>query len=305
MTKMTKMIIFHKHGIVSTDTIETKILDFIIKRKNFFSVFENDFFFDFINEMYPKLKGIIERFSYEKANFETFLLTCFKYEYYNFIKKENNKLNLDNEESFYILNENKNVYYQNQHLRFYELQDDFEFKDEQTNKKLSILKKNIAKNIKNTKVFYKRLYWMFLKNINSFDLECIKYFSILTDIDQEIIIQNVLECLEVKKRYYHKMKKLNEDRNMLYCKYLNIKKSPNFTNNAKKEEAQQNLDKINRKIQLVENRIKNIKTDLSNKDLAKILNIPAGTLDSGLSILKKDLNNKNIDFFILLDSAGK
>ncbi|MBN2653017.1 MAG: hypothetical protein JXR63_11610 [Spirochaetales bacterium] len=286
--------------------METIIIKFLFKQQPFFKSVNKETFLDFLCEMYPKINPIIERFCYSRANFETFLLSCFKYELFNYIKKRSRKFNLDKDLYFYTVNESEEIYLESKRELAYEPR--FEILEESTiseDEKIDQFKTFIDKKVKNKKVFYKRLLWLTLKNISDLDAQTIDVFSYISGIDKSYIIEKANLCLESQKIAYARIKKLRERRNILFCKYLKTNKKLRKIENENQDYYREKIEKQLNRIDQLEKQISTVKLTISNRKLSEIMGVPPGTIDSGLSILKKEIENNLSDFnFILATSQN-
>jgi hypothetical protein len=118
------------------------------------------------------------------------------------------------------------------------------------------------------------------------------------DMTPEILGKRIdtLHALQMKK--IEKMQKLVSTAHCLYYRCLNYEKQ--LANKIENPQLcgliLQRLERGRRRLENIRKRLKSMRIEATNSDLAKLLGVPKGTIDSRLALIKNKLSANELDF---------
>ncbi len=142
-------------------------------------------------------------------------------------------------------------------------------------------------NIRLCRGFRKRSLIFVIKYISRWTSEEIEYVAQQFNFDPESLFIVQQEIMIKKKRKQQRINLLEEQRNSLLQKLHEEQILNNRTGNAEKL----NELKYQKRLNSIHRRIQAIPRTLSNTEIANILSLPKGTVDSSIYLLKKSIQN--------------
>ena len=286
--KLTLMLISYRNGILPrkklVETISLFVYKFPLKKYRW----REDDCSEFFSYFFPKITKIIDSFIIKDVPFEAFLVKTLKLQIKTFASRktseEINRKILKNKE-FWQYDENNETYCAEPDIDFYK---------RDYNPTYSFIK-NIFSNDKikkKNKTLKKRFLLLVLKNINNIKEAEIPAIAEILNRDKEWLYEAFAKINQKIENKLKRKKLLEERRNRHFCRlYLLHEFLSDSETSEEKKRYSLAIIKIKSYINKLTEKLNVITTEPTHKDIAEVMNIPKGSVDSGLFYFKLSLEN--------------
>ncbi len=235
---------------------------------------------DFFCFFYPNISKMITRYVYKGKPFEAYLLTALKWQYKSYIAKKNSeklKYKLLSNQEFWHLNEEPEL-----------LNCISKTAVSETARKVLKIKDNGR--IENRTTINRILIFAF-KSAAQIDNRLIEHVAILTGNKKEWIFYCIEKLKEHIKHRLDKINSLKEKRNRsFYNLFFYQARYKDESDQAARALLYEKIIIEKKRLRQMNNKLSGISSTPSNKEIAKILDIPGGTVDSGIHYFKSTLS---------------
>ena len=275
--ELEKSYLKYANGKLDKDSFKDNIIEYAYKEVQKDRYIEAG---DFIVTFIPKVDNIIDNFNIDLASFHHYINKHIKWLMFSFCKQYTK--NKEKNEAIYYnqINEYDSMNTVSESIGEYKISSN-------AIKLLNIINGKIIK-----KSVKKRLLIFLLKNSRSLNIDQINVFAPIIDISPEWLFLKKEELCSlcnkrIKNREYLKQRYVRL--------FLEITKEQDKLNKieffSNKQYILESIEKKQIRKNQLEELIKNRHCGPKNEEIAKILSIPKGTVDSSLYYLKKDLES--------------
>ena len=278
------MLIFYRNGALPKKKIIEAISLFVYKFPLRKYRWKEDDCSDFFSYFFPKINKIIDSFKITEVPFEAYLVKTLKLQIKTFALKKTitdiNRKILKNRE-FWSYDDNE-AYCAESSMDLYE-------KDPQPTYTFikNIFSNNKIKRRNSDKTLKKRILLLILKNINNIRETEIPAIAEILNCDKEWLYDTFSKINQKIENKIKRKKLFEERRNRHFCRlyYFHERLSDSEIAEERKEyslvitKTKLYISKLTKKIDM-------ISTEPTHKDIAEIMNIPKGSVDSGLFYFK-------------------
>jgi|GEM_PF-4042748 len=245
---------------------------------------------EFILYFYPIMRQAIKNYRDIGSSFEAYICTHVRFQIKSFFKHYSNQkkkeLLFTSKQFLKLTQEDKSL-----------LVSSFDVFTSPKPSQLAFLKKNIQqKRTIRMESLRRRILFLVLKNLPCFSETLIDEIANNFGYNKEKLLFIQKQMQERLERRSKRIKFLEQKRNSLLFTLFYLQRQMNHC--AEKEMYSSLEKKIARKKQNIRNisrTLSRIPRNISNKDIAYLLNISKGTVDSGIFMLRKQLIHKPID----------
>jgi len=241
---------------------------------------------EFLCRFYPRIPSMIFRFKYQGKPFESYLNVTLKWQLKTFISR---KLKANTEQKVFTCRN----FWATEEERYgavAEIPPSFSPKLRET---LQIGKNDKIKD----PAISKRLLYLTLKGLTKDNISLVEHVANLTGYDRKWLF-HCLEALENKRELkISRLKKLQSKRNSQFFKIYRIhRKLLHESEPAKKLLLADKLLIEKKRLQLAISEIRSIPLAPTHQDIADVLKVPKGSIDSGIYYLKNALRKIGIEY---------
>lgn len=279
MTELTNAILHYKHGRMDLNEVIKKTAIFIYKYIHGIKSYGKDIRSDFFTEFYSKIPKLINKFVFTGISFESYIAKTVRWQIKTYCEKIKMKA------LHYKIFSNAN---------FYPLSSQFVKERPAYNLKMTNFGKSVLKITKDKENIgaKRRLLILALKASKDIPLEYINKLAESTGFDENYILSCIDELNNKMNHQNEKLQKYQLVRNKYILKsHIYHEQLHSCPNDYQKEQLEKKLTKIKERYKKVQKYISKIPKTPQHKDIANVLNIPKGSVDSGLFYLKRSYNN--------------
>ncbi len=290
---LTAMLISYRNGALPKKEIAEAISLFVYKFPLKAYRWKEDDCSDFFSYFYPKINKIIDTFKITDVPFEAYLIKTLKLQIKTFAAKKTAE-----DISRKILKNKEFWSYDNNQA--YCAESDMESYKQDSQSTYFFIKKIFSdKKIKNSsrnKTLKKRTLLLVIKNMHNIKETEIPAIAEILDCSSEWLYEAFFKINQKVEKKIKRKSLLEERRNRHFCKLYQLHELlSNSELQEEKDRYYSAIIKIKLYIDKITKKIDMIMPEPSHKEIAEIMNIPKGSVDSGLFYFK----------FYLEDMAGK
>ncbi len=281
----TALLISYRNGSTDKKELVEAISMFVYKFPMRVYKWKEDDCSDFFSYFFPKISKMIETFEIRDIPFEAYLVKTLKLQIKTFAAKKTAY-----EISMRILRNKEFWEHENQGDSPFCSESGTEYKGSESgiiSGFLSDILSHSKPGITRDSTLKKRMLMLTLKNMQAVQESEIAAVSAILDCDSKWLLSAIESLNNMRMEKTGRRKMLDERRNRHFCRLCMLHE--NFCMAASLEEkeklysdiarAKSSIDKIARKIDM-------IPTGPTHQDIAEVMNIPKGSVDSGLFYLK-------------------
>ena len=278
------MLFSYRNGSITKKKIIEAISLFVYKFPHNKYSWKEDDCSEFFCYFYPKISKIIDSFKIAEAPFEAYLVKTLKLQIKTFAAKK-----ITEEINRKIFKNREFWPYDDYQLYCAESGIDFYIKDPQPS--YSLIKKIISsdktKPIPRKETLNKRIILFVLKNMNNIKETEIPAIAEILDYDKKWLSEAFSKIKQIIEKKIKRKKLFEERRNRHFCRLYHLHELLSKSETAEeKESIYLEILKLKAYINNLANKIDQTITEPSHKDIAEIMNIPKGSVDSGLFYFK-------------------
>jgi RNA polymerase sigma factor (sigma-70 family) len=287
------------------DSITTKVLEFQRQGKhlsylieelgkaayNFPSKrngFDEDDRGDFYLFVFPKTIKLLHQFRYSGKSFESYLNTVLKWQFRSYLRRREKSRHIDT-----VKKKRYYCYSEEPVISVAEPLGGLDFKVHNSLLKSINFFLRLDKDGKLTESAVRRVLILCLKEYHFVDETLLKKVSLLIDYDLEKLRQMFDTMHFMMERRQERVRKLQETRNNLYFTLLTKQEKVSLQiDPEKRTETYEMCRKIKTRLEKIDKRFPRALLYPPNKLIAEILNIPKGSVDSGLYYVRKVMRGR-------------
>ena len=233
---------------------------------------------DFFCLYYPKIKKLIDRFQFSGKPFEAYLTTSIRWQIKTYATQSASRNVRDK-----LMNHEYHNWYERRARHPDQV---FEGETAYVPAVARILKIN-QDGVIGTKSHSLRLMYLILRNSLQIDDEILKRSAKLTGMDEDLLLGHVTELRQRLSRKLQAYGKLASRRNLMHVRIQHLHGLlGRETDDERCEQILHELAKERTKFTKITQEISTISLVPTHKDIAEVLNVPKGSVDSGLYYLK-------------------
>jgi hypothetical protein len=259
-------------------TFETKIIKFLMAHSFYYiSPNRNVSFDEFLSWFYHRFSRVIDKYKPTQASFDTYMNTTIRFAVKEFQSKDADRKEREaayhqTEHSGLLAAENATIYESEQHIAL-------------TNNEPQSLLEDGVKIKNNTRVLI-----LLLKSYYSVDDKFIDRVAAVIKMPREKIYQMVEKLHSLR---WAKLEKFRISRERCHSQYARCVKIKNqlhkcVHNSARWKKLEKQLHFHQKRLENMRKRLRGIRLDATNSEIAQLLGIPKGTVDSHIFIAKRD-----------------
>ena len=289
---LTSLLAGYRSGIIARKLLIREISLFVYKYPYKTCRWREDICSEFFCYFYPRIEKMIESFEIRGIPFEAYLIKCLKLQLKTFAVQQKAGLI-----SLYM---QRNIIFWPFGERNYDLCSETELNYASEPEAVLLLRKRLENSFHLTeegtitnKTLKKRVTMLILKNI--FTLKEINYPFVSKMIGRDIgwLADCRLKLNTAAVEKSSRKKNISEKRNYYFCRLFRLHQMIIYeTEDEEKQTIAYNIEQTKAKISRLNNILKSISTSPTHSEVAEIMNIPKGSVDSGLFYLKKYLENQ-------------
>ena len=290
---LTKLLAEYRAGLTARKLLIREISLFVYNYPLKVCRMKEDLCSDFFCFFYPKIERMIDSFKIRDVPFEAYLIKSIRLQLKTFAAHQ--------KEGYLSLSMQKNMIF----WPFWERNSDYCCSEEEyiyssAPETVSLLKKRLENSFDLTpegtikdRTLKKRVTMLILKNIFAVRDRNFPFVANLIGRDIPWLEDSRVKLKTAVDKRTSRKRKICERRNFQFCRlYMLHQKIIYEALDREKEELAFRIDKTKSKILQLNNMIDSISQTPTHSDVAKIMNIPKGSIDSGLYYLKLYLENK-------------
>ncbi|MCL2293965.1 MAG: hypothetical protein FWC36_03770 [Spirochaetes bacterium] len=282
---LTLMLVAYRNGFLTREKLVEAISLFVYKFPARTYKWREEECSEFFSYFYPKIAKIIDTFKVAEAPFEAYLIKTLRLQIKTFALKRTaediGRKVLKNKE-FWSFN-NYGVYLAETHMN------DFYKKDSQPTCTFieKIFSDDRVKYGNRNKTLKKRVLFLVLKNISIVKEAEIPAIAEILGCGIEWLYEIIFKIRQKLEKKIKRKQLLEGIRNKYFCKLYQFHE---FLSDAEvaeeKEKYYAEINKIKSRISIVTEKISMVETEPNHKDIAEVMNVPTGSVNSGLFYLK-------------------
>lgn len=289
LKNLTKMFFSWKNGNITKEKFTEAISMYVYKYPLMAYRWNQDDCSDFFSYFYPKISRMIESFQFRNIPFEIYLSKTLKFQMRTFVK---NKLRTDLTREVF---KNKEFWsYINIENYSYSIENEIKWTAADSPENYSAIPKVLEEIIKQgadsigrDTTMKKRILMLILQNVETINENEVEVISNLIECEKEWL-HNTLEKLREKLYRRAEVKEnLEQRRNKLFCTLYKLHQHCFATIVAEeKKNLAVKIENIKERIEKLTKKITKMRGRPTHKEIAVMLQIPKGSVDSGLFYLK-------------------
>ena len=244
---------------------------------------------DFFCTFYPKIPGIIARFRYTGSPFETYLKSCIRWQMKTFMRKraiEHATTDALNREC-----RSWSSGFQPPASDAAVFESAYEYSPATANA-LKIEKDGCV----HDPAYARRIIYLVLRNANMVDDSLIKHAAKLTGYDETRLLGYVTELRRLTGTRKERIDKLNLRRNGYHIRIQRLRLTIEKEDDPeRKRRYQEELIHIEGKLQRISEEIASIPSLPTHRDIAEVVGVPKGSVDSGLHYLRMSFRRAELN----------
>ena len=290
---LTKLLAEYRSGLTARKLLIREISLFVYNYPLKVCRMEEDLCSDFFCFFYPKIERMIDSFEIRDVPFEAYIIKSIRLQLKTFSSHQ--------KEGYFSLSMQKNLIF----WPYWERTSDYccgeeEYRYRAAPETISLLKKRLENSFSLTssgtikdRTLKKRVTMLILKNIFAVRDENFPFAAKLIGRDIQWLEDSRVELKTAVEKRSLRKRKICERRNFQFCRlYILHQKLLHEALYREKEQISLRIDKTKSKIIQLNKMIDSISQTPTHTDVANIMNIPKGSVDSGLYYLKLYLEKK-------------
>ncbi len=283
----------YKTGLIEKQLLLQEISLFVYNYPLKTCRWQEDACSDFFCFFYPKIEKMIESFEIREVPFEAYLLKSIRMQLKTFaVRKKKGQIKqcmLRNTIFWQYFERVCGYCCYEEERSYYSVPETISSIKNRLEESLRINEEGVIIN----KTLKKRITMLMLKNIESIPAEQLAVMAQLTGCSINWL-EKCRQELKIKTdRRMSRKKLISERRNRLFCRMYQMHQLYKYeTDPEEKEIITEKIGKTKNRISELNRTLKNISQNPTHKDVASMMGIPKGSVDSGLYYLKIYLENK-------------
>lgn len=224
---------------------------------------------NFFCDFYPKIRKLIMQFNYRGHPFEAYLYITLKWQVLSYKKKlhrERLERQIFTYESFWDVHQNEPEY--SEPIAPY-----------------------VPRGIHNSfPIFKKRLIYVAFRESEYLNNELMEEIVGFTNVDRRWFINCIMALRKKVEQRKHRLERVRVYHNSCFYRYYILQlKIQNCTTPTKEQYYRDELKKLHKRLRKVSRQLRHMHIHPTNREIAEVLNIPKGSIDSGIYyVLSKD-----------------
>jgi len=244
---------------------------------------------DFFCDFYPKIEGLIDRFTYQGKPFEAYLASSVRWQLKTFAKKRvmqhAESRAICDESGFWYVHDAEAEYRRPDGRACNPTID--EHADDRFTEVARVLKIEQEGKIGDP-AWSRRLLYLLLRNVVYIDDSLIEHCARISGYDPDFILGRAAELKERLAGKQHRYRMLLEKRNTLHIRLLQLGSLlSNETDGERLSNYEKQITSVKARIAKLSADIKSSPLLATHKDIAEVLGTAKGSVDSGLYYLRK------------------
>ncbi|GHV84147.1 hypothetical protein AGMMS50212_14870 [Spirochaetia bacterium] len=269
---LTEFFMDYSNGILKRREFEEKIFIYLTERRSYFGLTKNknDEWLDYLSWLYPRISKSVDKYQDSGSSFEAYICSITRYAY-----KEFRRLQFDNyttEDTCW--NDNADE------MTVCDIELPYEEEYEAENKRIVNPRQTLI---------------LLLKSYYHVSDSLVSKIAPVLGLDERSLDELLARLRNVRHGKEEKIKKLRERIYSQYYRCLTYEKKLANADRDTQWEWQIKSDLENARIRLNKMRrhFKTLKSEATNREVAKVLGVPKGTIDSSMSVMRKKICRLN------------